>query len=206
MPKEYKLEPLAYAFDALEPYIDARTMEIHHDKHYLGYINKLNKAIAQDPKLGEVSLEDLLRNLDKVPEKFRRAVRDNGGGTYNHAMFWKLMKPNGGGEPHGKVAEEIKKHFDTFQNFKDLFNAAAKTRFGSGWAWLSVAPDGTLKISSTANQDCPLSEGLTPIFGLDVWEHAYYLKYQNRRPDYITAFWHVVDWDQVEKNYDQALK
>jgi superoxide dismutase, Fe-Mn family len=206
MPKEYKLEALPYEFGALEPYIDALTMEIHHDKHYLGYINKLNEAIAGYPELQDKSLEDILRHLNDVPEKVRTAVRNNGGGTYNHAMFWKLMKSDGGGEPRGQVADAVKKHFDTFENFQDIFNAAAKTRFGSGWAWLSVAPNGALKVTSTANQDSPLSEGLTPIFGLDVWEHAYYLKYQNRRPDYINAWWHVINWDQVEENYRLATR
>ncbi|MEX0671865.1 MAG: superoxide dismutase [Candidatus Babeliales bacterium] len=206
MPKEYTLKPLAYSFGALEPYIDARTMEIHHDKHYLGYINNLNAALEKHPALFEKSLEDILRNLDDIPEDIRTAVRNNGGGTYNHAMFWTLMKPQGGGIPRGKIADALKKYFDTFENFQALFNAAAKMRFGSGWAWLNVTPDGQLTISSTANQDCPLSQGLTPIFGLDVWEHAYYLKYQNRRPDYITAWWHVVNWEQVEENFRAAIK
>ena len=201
MPKEYRLPPLPYAFGALEPYIDARTMEIHHDKHHLGYINKLNAALEKHPELFATSLEDLLGNLDAVPEGIRTAVRNNGGGTYNHTMFWELMKPDGGGQPRGKVSEAIKQNFDTFDSFQEQFNSAAKTRFGSGWAWLSVDSDGKLVISSTANQDSPLSHGLTPIFGLDVWEHAYYLKYQNRRPDYINAWWHVINWEQVEQNY-----
>lgn len=201
----YTLPPLPYAFGALEPYIDALTMEIHHDRHQQGYINNLNKALESYPELQQKPLAELLQNLNTVPEKIRTAIGNNGGGTYNHTMFWHWMSPKGGGQPKGPVGDAIKKQFATFEAFQEKFNAAAKTRFGSGWAWLSVNKNGDLVVSSTANQDSPLSEGLQPILGLDVWEHAYYLKYQNRRPDYISAWWHVVNWEQVQALYDELV-
>ncbi|MBA3954515.1 superoxide dismutase [Candidatus Dependentiae bacterium] len=199
------LPPLPYAFDALEPYIDARTMELHYTKHHQKYVDELNAALSKHPELEKLSLQDMLKHLDKVPEDIRTAVRNNGGGHENHSMFWLLMTKNGGREPKGKVKQEIERYFGSFEKFKELFDAAAKTRFGSGWAWLSLDATGKLLVTSTANQDNPLSEGLTPILGLDVWEHAYYLHYQNRRPDYVTAWWHVVNWSQVEENYTKAM-
>lgn len=202
----FTLPPLPYAFDALEPYIDARTMELHYTKHHQKYVDELNAAVAQYPELEKLSLVAMLKHLDNIPEAVRTAIRNNGGGHENHSMFWLLMTKNGGGEPTGVIKQEIERAFGSFDRFKELFNAAAKTRFGSGWAWLSVDSAGQLKVTSTANQDNPLSEGLTPILGLDVWEHAYYLKYQNKRPDYITAWWHVVNWSQVESNYKKAIK
>jgi len=201
MPYIHKPIPLPYAFDALEPHIDTMTMEVHYNKHYQGYINKLNAALEGNIELQNTPLEQMLAHLNALPADIATAVRNNGGGTLNHTMFWTLMKPNGGGDPKGKVAEVIKQTFGSFEAFKEQFNATAKTVFGSGWAWLSVDKNGKLVISSTINQDTPLSQGMTPIMGLDVWEHAYYLKYQNRRPDYINAWWHVINWDQVEENY-----
>lgn len=201
----YVLPPLPYDFGALEPYIDALTMEIHHDKHHQAYVNNLNAALEDYPELRQKPLVEMLKNLDIVPEKIRTAIQNNGGGTFNHDMFWLLMSPKGGGHPKGTVGQAIKKQFGSFEAFQEKFNAAAKTRFGSGWAWLSVDKNGGLIISSTANQDTPFAQGLHPIMGLDVWEHAYYLKYQNRRPDYITAWWHVVDWEYVEANYITLL-
>jgi Fe-Mn family superoxide dismutase len=198
---KYVLPPLPYAYDAMEPYIDAKTMEIHYTKHHQAYVDNLNKALSEYPALQEQSLADVLQTLDSVPAKIRTAVRNNGGGHYNHSFFWPLMKKGGGGEPKGKVADIIKQFFGSFTAFQDLFNTSAKTVFGSGWAWLCVDSAGKLVIISTPNQDTPLPEHLSPVLGLDVWEHAYYLKYQNRRPDYITAWWHVVNWDQVEENY-----
>jgi len=198
---KYELPPLPYAYDALEPYIDKETMEIHYTKHHRGYVDKLNKILEKNPEISKIPLVDLLKRPDLMPDDIRQGIINNGGGHYNHSMFWDLMKPNGGGEPKGQVAQAIKETFGSFEEFKEQFNEAAKTRFGSGWAWLSVNDKGELEITSTANQNSPLTYGLTPIFGLDVWEHAYYLKYQNRRPDYINAWWHVVNWDQVEDNY-----
>lgn len=200
---KFTLPPLPYAYDALEPHIDAMTMEIHHTRHHQAYINNLNAAIESEPSLSGKSLEDLLINLDAIPASVRTTVRNNGGGHYNHSMFWKLMRPNGGGEPHGKVAELITKHFGTFAAFQEEFNAKAKTVFGSGWAWACIDKDGKLVVIALPNQDCPISQGLQPILCLDVWEHAYYLKYQNKRPDYITAWWHVINWDQVAENLNQ---
>ncbi|HRN78015.1 MAG TPA: superoxide dismutase [Candidatus Dependentiae bacterium] len=197
----YKLPPLPYAFGALEPYIDALTMEIHHDRHHQAYINNLNTALEKYPALQKVPLKELLENLDDVPADIRTTVRNNGGGTFNHDMFWTIMSPNGGGKPTGKIADEINKIFGSFEAMQEQFNTAAKTVFGSGWAWLCLDLTGKLVIMSTANQDTPLSVGLSPVMGLDVWEHAYYLKYQNKRPDYITAWWHVTNWEQVEENY-----
>jgi superoxide dismutase, Fe-Mn family len=197
----FTLPPLAYPTDALEPHIDKMTMEIHHDKHHGTYVSNLNKALESAPQLAGKSLEELLaNNCAIVPENIRTVVRNNGGGHANHSMFWLIMGPKKGGEPHGKLAEAIKSTFGGFSAFKEKFAAAATGRFGSGWVWL-VSSSGKLEITSTANQDSPLMEGKYPVFGLDVWEHAYYLKYQNRRPDYITAWWNTVNWDEVEKRF-----
>ena len=195
----FTLPALPYAFDALEPHIDARTMEIHHGKHHQAYVNNLNAAIEKAPELQGKSLDDLMRGINSVPESVRTAVRNNGGGHWNHSLFWQLMAPNGGGEPSGKLADAIKSSFGDFAKFKEQFAAAAAGRFGSGWAWLTDDGNGKLSITSTPNQDNPLMEGKKAILGLDVWEHAYYLKYQNRRPDYVTAWWNVVDWSAVAK-------
>ncbi|WP_448592678.1 superoxide dismutase [Thermoflexus hugenholtzii] len=202
----HTLPPLPYPYDALEPYIDAQTMEIHHTRHHQAYVNNLNAALEKYPELQDVPVETLLRNLPSVPEDIREAVRNNGGGHLNHSMFWTLMKPGGGGEPSGALAEAIAKAFGSFANFKELFTKAAMGRFGSGWAWLSMTAFGKLVVHSTPNQDNPVMEGLIPLLGLDVWEHAYYLKYQNRRADYVQAWWNVVNWDQVAANYAKALE
>jgi Fe-Mn family superoxide dismutase len=199
----YKLPDLPYAYDALEPHIDARTMEIHHTKHHNAYVTKVNDAI-EGTDLGNQTIEELITNLDKVPEKIRGAVRNNGGGHVNHSLFWTVMSPSGGGEPSGKLAEAITSDLGGFDAFKEAFSNAAATRFGSGWAWLSVDPNNKLVVESTPNQDSPLTGGNTPILGLDVWEHAYYLNYQNKRPDYIAAFYNVIDWDAVAKRYAEA--
>jgi len=199
----YTLPELPYPYDALEPHIDAKTMEIHHTKHHQTYVNGLNAAV-EGTGLGEKPVETLLRELETLPEKIRGPVRNSGGGHANHALFWKVMSPNGGGKPKGKVAAAIDNELGGFDAFKDHFTRAAQTRFGSGWAWLSVRSDGELVVESSANQDSPLSHGNTPILGLDVWEHAYYLKYQSRRPDYISAFYEVIDWDEVERRYQAA--
>ncbi|MFN2745317.1 MULTISPECIES: superoxide dismutase SodA [Bacillus] len=199
----YKLPELPYAYDALEPHIDKETMNIHHTKHHNTYVTKLNEAVAGKQDLESKSVEELVANLDAVPESIRTAVRNNGGGHANHSLFWTLLSPNGGGVPSGELAEAIDKKFGSFDQFKEDFAAAAAGRFGSGWAWL-VVNNGELEITSTPNQDSPLSEGKTPVLGLDVWEHAYYLNYQNRRPDYIKAFWNVVNWDEVARLYSEA--
>ncbi len=201
----YQVPPLPYAFDALEPYIDAKTMEIHHDKHHGAYVTNLNKALENLPDLQKLPVEQLLADLDKVPENIRTAVRNNGGGHANHSLFWKIMKKGGGGEPGGELAAAIKSAFGSFADFKTKFNQAATTRFGSGWAWLFNL-NGKLVIESTPNQDNPVMSGGKPVMGLDVWEHAYYLKYQNRRPEYIEAWWNVVNWDQIAQNYAHAKK
>ena len=198
----YKLPELPYSYDALEPHIDKETMTIHHTKHHNTYVTNLNKAI-EGSALAEKSVDELVADLNAVPEDIRTAVRNNGGGHANHSLFWTLLSPNGGGEPTGELAEEIKSTFGSFDQFKEKFAAAAAGRFGSGWAWL-VVNNGKLEITSTPNQDSPLSEGKTPVLGLDVWEHAYYLNYQNRRPDYISAFWNVVNWDEVARLYSEA--
>lgn len=198
----YELPKLPYDYKALEPHIDAQTMEIHHTKHHQAYITKLNEAI-QGTDLGSKNVEDLLRSISDVPEKIRVAVQNHGGGHANHSLFWKLLSPKGGGTPTGKLAAAIDSDLGGFEKFKESFNNAAATRFGSGWAWL-VANKGKLSVESTPNQDSPLMAGKTPILGLDVWEHAYYLKYQNRRPDYISAFWNVVNWEQAGKNFEAA--
>ena len=202
----YTLPNLPYAFDALEPHIDAKTMEIHHGKHHAAYVNNVNNALASHADLAGKSIDELMRELSKVPEAIRTAVRNNGGGHSNHSMFWKLMKKGGGGAPKGELAAAIDKKFGGFDKFQEQFTNAGMTRFGSGWAWLSVDGKKELQLSSSANQDTPLSDGVTPVLGLDVWEHAYYLNYQNRRPDYIKAWWNVVDWDAVAANYAAALK
>lgn len=200
----FELPPLPYAFDALEPHIDARTMEIHHDKHHAAYTNNLNKALESAPDLAGKSIEAILRGINSVPDSIRTAVQNNGGGYANHNLFWTIMSPNGGGSASGALADAINATFGSFDEFKSQFGAAAASRFGSGWAWLVVDGSGNLKLYSTANQDSPYMQGDTPILGLDVWEHAYYLNYQNRRPDYIAAFWSVVDWDAVAQNYQTA--
>jgi Fe-Mn family superoxide dismutase len=199
----HELPKLPYAYNALEPHIDARTMEIHHTKHHQAYITNLNAALEKAPELKQKSLEDLLRGIQQVPEAIRTAVRNHGGGHANHTLFWQVMAPKAGGQPGGRLGEAIAKTFGGFDAFKEQFGAAAAARFGSGWAWL-VAKDGKLSVESTANQDSPLMEGKTPILGLDVWEHAYYLHYQNRRPDYIAAWWNVVHWDEVARRYEAA--
>ena len=199
----HELPPLPYGFDALEPYIDAQTMEIHHDRHHATYVNNLNAALEKHPELAERSVEDLLRDLNSVPEDIRTAVRNNGGGHVNHTLFWQLMGPNAGGEPSGEIADVISGQFGGFDAFKQQFAQAGTTRFGSGWAWL-VSAGGEFKILSTANQDSPLMEGQVPVLGLDVWEHAYYLKYQNKRPDYIAAWWNVVNWGAVNERLKKA--
>jgi len=196
----FKQDPLPYAANALEPHIDARTMEIHHTKHHQAYVNNLNAAIEKAPELASKSLDDLMRGINSVPEAVRTAVRNNGGGHWNHSLFWQLMGPGKGGEPSGKLADAIKSAFGDFNKFKEQFAAAGVGRFGSGWAWL-VNDGGKLSITSTPNQDTPLMDGKTAILGLDVWEHAYYLKYQNRRPDYIAAWWNVVNWDAVADRF-----
>jgi len=200
----YELPDLPYAHDALEPHIDTQTMEIHHGKHHATYIAKLNAALEGHDELAGKDINDLVSDLDAVPEDIRAAVRNNGGGHANHSLFWTVMGPGKGGEPSGALAEAINSELGGLDAFKEKFEAAGATRFGSGWAWLCVKADGGLCVCSTANQDTPLMEGRTPILGCDVWEHAYYLKYQNRRPDYLKAFWSVVDWDAVGGNYDAA--
>jgi Fe-Mn family superoxide dismutase len=201
----FTVPPLPYAFDALEPYIDARTMEIHHDKHHGAYVANLNKALESAPQLAGASLERLLANgLTAVPDAIRTAVRNNGGGHWNHAMFWEIMGPKAGGAPVGNLAKGIHAKYGSFDEFKAKFAAAAMGRFGSGWAWLIKTPEGGVDIVSTPNQDNPLSDGAVPVFGLDVWEHAYYLHYQNRRADYINAWWNVVNWGHVEDRFNAA--
>ena len=199
----HQLPSLPYAFDALEPHIDAQTMQIHHGKHHQAYINNLNAALEAHPDLQAKSVEDLIKDLNALPEAIRTAVRNNGGGHANHSLFWTLMAPNAGGAPTGKAADAINGAFGSFDTFKEQFGKAATTRFGSGWAWL-VSSSGKLAIESTANQDSPIMEGKKPLLGLDVWEHAYYLKYQNRRPDYIGAFWNVVNWQIAEDRFNRA--
>lgn len=199
----HQLPPLPYAFNALEPHIDAQTMEIHHDRHHATYVNNLNAALESAPELQSKSVEELISDLNSVPEGIRTAVRNNGGGHANHTLFWEILSANGGGAPTGALADAINDAFGSFDNFKAEFTKAATTRFGSGWAWL-VVDGGKLSVTSTPNQDTPLMEGKTPILGLDVWEHAYYLKYQNKRPDYIGAFWNVVNWDVVSQKFEAA--
>ncbi|EMW3359047.1 superoxide dismutase [Listeria monocytogenes] len=199
----YELPKLPYTYDALEPNFDKETMEIHYTKHHNTYVTKLNEAVAGHPELASKSAEELVANLDSVPEDIRGAVRNHGGGHANHTLFWSILSPNGGGAPTGDLKSAIESEFGTFDEFKEKFNAAAAARFGSGWAWL-VVNNGKLEIISTANQDSPLSDGKTPVLGLDVWEHAYYLKFQNRRPEYIDTFWNVINWDEANKRFDAA--
>ncbi|CAM3673936.1 superoxide dismutase [Cohnella lubricantis] len=200
------LPPLPYPNNALEPHIDAMTMEIHHDRHHNTYVTNLNKALESAPELADKSVEALIADLNAVPESIRTAVRNNGGGHANHSLFWEVIGPNAGGAPKGALAAAIDSELGGFDKFKETFAAAAATRFGSGWAWLALGQDGKLKVYSLPNQDSPIMEGDTPLLGLDVWEHAYYLKYQNKRPDYIGAFWNVVNWDKVGALYDGAKK
>ncbi|WP_232697783.1 superoxide dismutase [Brevibacillus daliensis] len=199
----HQLPELPYAKDALEPHFDAQTMEIHHDRHHATYVNNLNAALEGHADLQEKSINELISNLDALPEAIRTAVRNNGGGHANHTLFWEILSPNGGGNPTGAVADAINEAFGSFDKFKEDFAKAATTRFGSGWAWL-IVDGGKVAITSTPNQDTPVMEGKTPILGLDVWEHAYYLKYQNKRPDYIGAFWNVVNWEEVNKRFEAA--
>lgn len=198
------LPELPYGYDALEPHIDARTMEIHHSKHHNAYVANLNAALEKHPELADKSAEDLVKDLNSVPQDIRGAVRNNGGGHLNHTLFWMCMSPDGGGAPGGTLADSIKDAFGSFDAFKDEFSKAGATRFGSGWAWLCI-DSGKLRVTSTPNQDNPVSEGLTPVLGLDVWEHAYYLNYQNRRPDYIKSWWNIVDWEKVGENFSAAF-
>lgn len=198
----FKLPPLPYAYDALEPYIDAQTMRIHHDKHHAAYVANLNKALADHPDLHSKSLEELLQDLDAIPEKIRTAVRNNGGGDYNHTLFWQLLKKDGG-EPKGALAAAMDKTFGSFNAFKEKWTKAALGQFGSGWAWLVMDGDKKLAIAPSANQDSPISHSQHPLLGIDVWEHAYYLKYQNRRSDYVAAFFHVINWDFVAERYEK---
>lgn len=200
----FELPPLPYAEDALEPHIDARTMSIHHDKHHAAYTNNLNKALEGHEEWQNKSIEEILRNIDQIPADIRTTVRNNGGGFANHSLFWKIMSPNGGGAPTGELAEAINEKFGGFEAFKEKLSNAAVSQFGSGWGWLVVKGDGSLDVYGSPNQDSPYMSGDTPILGVDVWEHAYYLNYQNRRPDYISAWWNTVDWDQVAENYRNA--
>jgi Fe-Mn family superoxide dismutase len=199
----FELPSLPYAYNALEPTIDAMTMEIHHSKHHNAYVSNLNAALEKHPELEGKSLADLVSDLDDVPEDIRTAVRNNGGGHFNHSLFWSVMSPNGGGEPQGDLANAINDAFGDFASFKDVFSKAAATRFGSGWAWLGFK-NGNLSVLSMPNQDVPMMENLTPILGIDVWEHAYYLKYQNRRPEYVANWWNVVNWEEVARRFSEA--
>jgi superoxide dismutase, Fe-Mn family len=197
----FELPSLPYDYGALEPHIDAQTMQIHHDKHHAAYVTNLNKALESAPGLAGKAIGDILADLDAVPENVRQAVINNGGGHYNHTMFWEIMGPKSGGAPQGELAKAIDAAFGSYEGLREKMNNAGLTRFGSGWAWLAADKAGKLQVLSTANQDCPLSSGLKPIMGIDVWEHAYYLKYQNRRGDYLSAWWNVVNWDEVAARY-----
>ncbi len=201
---EFTLPPLPYDYAALEPHIDAKTMQIHHGKHHQAYITNLNNALKDHADLQSKTVEELISNLDAIPESIRMVVRNNGGGHYNHSLFWQVMGPNGGGEPTGSLAAAIASDLGGFAAFKEAFTKAGLTRFGSGWAWLAVGKDGKLTVSSSPNQDSPLMEGATPILGNDVWEHAYYLNYQNRRPDYMAAWFHTINWAEVSRRYEAA--
>jgi Fe-Mn family superoxide dismutase len=200
----FKLPELDYAYDALEPFIDKETMIIHHTKHHQAYIDNLNKALEGKDKYESMSIKELISSLNELPEEIKTAVRNNGGGHFNHKLFWKIMSPNGGGKPIGELAKKIDEDLDGFEKFKDDFKKAALGRFGSGWAWLVLNKEGKLQIVSTPNQDNPLSEGLIPLLGIDVWEHAYYLKYQNKRADYIDSWWNIIDWNKVEEIYNKV--
>jgi superoxide dismutase, Fe-Mn family len=200
----FELPPLPYDYSALEPYIDEQTMHLHHDKHHQAYVTNLNNALQGQSQFENLPIDELIRRINEVPESIRTAVRNNGGGHLNHSMFWQIMKPNGGGEPTGPLASAVTSTFGSFDNFKTQFNDAGVKRFGSGWAWLVMDRGGALSVISTANQDSPLMDGMLPIMGNDVWEHAYYLKYQNRRPDYLAAWWNVVNWDEIARRYQQA--
>jgi Fe-Mn family superoxide dismutase len=200
----FELPPLPYDYSALEPHIDTQTMQLHHDKHHQTYVTNLNNALQGQSQLASFSGEDLLRRINEVPESIRTAVRNNGGGHVNHTMFWQIMKPNGGGEPTGDLASAIQQAFGSFDQFKAALNDAGLKRFGSGWTWLVLNANGQLQVISTANQDSPLMDGLYPVMGNDVWEHAYYLKYQNRRADYLNAWWNVVNWDEIARRYQQG--
>jgi superoxide dismutase, Fe-Mn family len=200
----YELPPLSYPFNALEPHIDAKTMEIHHDKHHQAYITNANNALKDHPDLAAKPVDELIANLSQVPESIRTVLRNNAGGHSNHSFFWKIMGPNAGGTPKGKLADAINSTFGGFDAFKEKLQAAGASRFGSGWAWLVVNKEGKLEVTSTPNQDSPIMEGLKPVIGVDVWEHSYYLLYQNRRPDYLKAWWNVVNWDQAETNFTAA--
>jgi Fe-Mn family superoxide dismutase len=200
----YELPPLPYDYSALEPYIDTQTMQLHHDKHHQTYVTNLNNALKDQTQFASLSLEDLMRRINEVPESVRTAVRNNGGGHINHTMFWQIMKPNGGGEPTGAIASAIQSAFGSFDALRTAFNDAGVKRFGSGWAWLVLDRSGKLSVTSTANQDSPFMDGNYPVMGNDVWEHAYYLKYQNRRPDYLNAWWNVVNWDEISRRYQQG--
>jgi Fe-Mn family superoxide dismutase len=201
----YELPPLPYDYNALEPYIDEETMHLHHDKHHQAYVNNLNAALQGQSQFENMGIDQLIRSLNSVPENIRTTVRNNGGGHINHSMFWQIMKPNGGGEPTGDLASAISSTFGSFDQFKAAFNDAGAKRFGSGWAWLVIGADGKLAVTSTANQDSPLIDGNYPVMGNDVWEHAYYLKYQNRRPEYLAAWWNVVNWDEIAKRFAQGM-
>lgn len=201
----HRLPSLDYAFDALEPYIDARTMEVHHDKHHAAYVSKLNDALNKHPELASTAVEQLLSNLSSIPEEIRGAVRNHGGGHANHSLFWPLLSLRGPRQPVGELANAVIEQFGSTAELQQLFENAAINQFGSGWAWLSLDQSGRLVVSSTANQDSPLSQGQVPVIGLDVWEHAYYLQYQNRRPEYVKAFWNVISWEQANDNYLRAL-
>ncbi len=204
MPYPFQLPDLGYAYDALEPYIDARTMEIHHSKHHAGYTAKLNAALEAHPELHDRSAEELLANIDAVPESIRTAVRNNGGGYVNHNLFWDILTPGGAGEPSGALADALNGAFGSLDAFKERFLSTAASHFGSGWGWLAVDGGGGLQVFSTLNQDSPLMQGMTPVLGVDVWEHAYYLKYQNRRPEYLDNFWSLINWDRVATRYAAA--
>ncbi len=203
---EFSLPDLPYPVDALEPYIDAQTMEIHHGRHHQTYVNKLNEALKKHPEISVSSVEELLRKLESVPEDIRVAIRNNGGGHANHSLFWRIMKKNGGGEPKGELLKAIEKKFGSFSKFQEEFSQKAATHFGSGWAFLVVNGFKELEVYSLPNQDSPYLKGHIPILGLDVWEHAYYLKYQNKRPEYIKNWWNTINWEEVEENYQKALK
>jgi Fe-Mn family superoxide dismutase len=200
----FELPPLPYDYNALEPHIDAQTMQLHHDKHHQAYVTNLNNALEGQSQLASLPIEELMRRINEVPENVRTAVQNNGGGHVNHSMYWQIMKPNGGGQPAGPLADAINQAFGSFDNFKTQFNDAGTKRFGSGWAWLVLNQGGQLQVTSTANQDSPFMQGLFPVMGNDVWEHAYYLKYQNRRPEYLAAWWNTLNWDEIGKRFERG--